>query len=131
MQTQAEVEAETETELPIAATCTFYSNANTPRTEESAIRPTSLVPLEDIAGTVRFREEDGDEYVQVRISLTGFEPLKLYSLVINENNDVTKRCTKVGNVFNPSKKDPPAGMITVIKSNNDGNIYSTISEFPL
>ena len=91
-----------------------------------------MVPLENIAGTIRFREEDeNDDYLQVRVSLTGFEPLKLYSIVINENSDVTNRCTKVGKVFNPSNSDPPTGVIAVFKSSNDGNIYSTLSEFPL
>ena len=65
------------------------------------------------------------------MSLTGFEPLKLYSIVINENSDVTNRCTKVGKVFNPGNSDPPTGVIAVIKSSNDGNIYSTLREFPL
>ncbi len=57
--------------------------------------------------------------------------MKLYSIVIYENSDVTNRCTRVGNVFNPSNSDPPTGVIAVIKSSNDGNIYSTLNEFPL
>ena len=127
-----QAEAQTETEQPTTATCTFISNDNILRRDERTLAPTSLVPLENIAGTIRFREEDeNDDYLQVRVSLTGFEPLKLYSIVINENSDVKDRCTKVGRVFNPSNSDPPTGVIAVIKSSNEGNIYSTLSEFPL
>ena len=121
---------ETETEQPVIATCTFYSNDNIPRTEDR-IAALSLVPLENIAGTIRFREEEGDDYLQVRVSLTGFDPQKLYGISINENSDVTNRCTRVGSVFNPGRLDPPNGAIAVIKSSDEGNIYATLSEFPL
>ena len=129
-ETETETEAQTETEQPLTATSTFFSNENVPR-RDVMISDDTAVPQENIAGTIRFREENGDGYVQIRISLTGFERLKSYSIVINENPDVTNRCTKVGSVFNPNRQDPPGGFIAVIKANDEGNIYATISEFPL
>ena len=129
-ETETEAEVQTEAGQPLVATSTFYSNDNIPR-REVAISTTTAVPLENIAGTIRFREEDGDGYSQVRISLTGFEPLKAYSVVVNENPDVTNRCTKVGPVFNPGRLDPPVGFIVYLKANEEGSIYTTISEYPI
>ena len=129
-QAEAQTETETETEQPIVATCTFFSNDNVPR-EQNRIAEVSLVPLENIAGTIRFREEEGDDYLQVRVSLGGLDPQKLYGINIFENSDVTNRCTRVGSVFNPGRLDPPNGAIAVIKASDEGNIYATLGEFPL
>ena len=66
----AQVEAQTETETEQAATtatCTFFINDNVPRRDER-VSTTSLVPIENIAGTVRFREASrDDDYLQVRV----------------------------------------------------------------
>ncbi len=63
--------------------------------------------------------------------MTGFEPNQAYAFVINESNNVKDRCQNVGKVFNPYKQDPPTGYIATIKASEGGNIYTTLSEFPL
>ena len=58
---QTEAETETQTERPVYASCTFYSNDNIPPVRIA--ETTSLIPAENIAGTVKFTENDGADYV--------------------------------------------------------------------
>ncbi len=82
-------------------------------------------------GQITFNQDTDEDFSQISIALSGFEPNGLYLLAIHDSGDTTDKCANVGSIFNPQKEIPPQGYFGSFNANDQGKISALINEFPL
>ena len=63
--------------------------------------------VDDVTGQIIFNQVADEDFSQISIALSGFEPNGLYHMAIHESGDICDKCVNVGKIFNPHKESPP------------------------
>ena len=101
------------------ATCKF--KGTTLSAEEIQAEEKSSGFSENVQGNIKFTEVEGEKTLKVKIKLQGLQKNKKYSVAVHTNGDTSKKCAKIGDVF----QKPQGNLVTII-ANNNGEIDTTI-----